>query len=146
MFPPSLGLLFLASLSTRPASDTVPLYTDLGNHHHAITTSVPNAQQYFDQGLRLVFGFNHGEAIRAFNEAARLDPNCAMCYWGAALAYGPHVNAPMDSASGVAAYAAARQALAHLSHASAQERAYIRAVAKRYARVPPANRAALDSA
>ena len=146
MIPPSLGLLFLASLSTRPASDTVPLYTDLGNHHHAITTSVPKAQQYFDQGLRLAFGFNHGEAIRAFNEAARLDPNCAMCYWGTALAYGPHVNAPMDSASGVAAYAAVQQALAHLSHASAQERAYIRAVAKRYARVPPANRAALDSA
>jgi len=139
-------LLLVAAPTSRAPADSVPLYDNLGNHHHAITTSVPKAQQYFDQGLRLAFGFNHGEAIRAFNEAARLDPNCAMCYWGTALAYGPHVNAPMDSASGVAAYAAARQALAHLSHASAQERAYIRAVAKRYARVPPANRAALDSA
>jgi hypothetical protein len=126
--------------------DSVPLYADLGSHHHVIATSVPKAQQYFDQGLRLVFGFNHGEAIRAFDEAARLDPDCAMCYWGTAYAYGPHVNAPMDSASGVAAYAAVQRALAHLSHASAQERAYIRALAKRYARVPPANRATLDSA
>jgi tetratricopeptide (TPR) repeat protein len=143
---PLLGTLLLASLSTRPASDTVPLYTDLGSHHRAISTRVPKAQQYFDQGLRLVFGFNHGEAIRAFNEGARLDPNCAMCYWGTAYAYGPHVNAGMDSASGVAAYAAAQQGLAHLSHASPVEQALIRAVAKRYAAVPPADRAALDSA
>jgi len=130
----------------RIATDSVPLYTNLGTYHRAISTRVAKAQQYFDQGLRLVFGFNHGEAIRAFNEAARLDPNCAMCYWGTALAHGPHVNAPMDSASGVAAYAAAQQALAHLSHASPQEQAYIRAVAQRYAAVPPADRAALDSA
>ncbi len=146
MLPLSLGTLLLVSLSTRPASDTVPLYTDLGSHHRAISTRVTKAQQYFDQGLRLVYGFNHGEAIRAFNEGARLDPNCAMCYWGTAYAYGPHVNAGMDSASGVAAYAAAQRALAHLSHASPIERALIRAVAKRYAAVPPADRAALDSA
>jgi tetratricopeptide (TPR) repeat protein len=104
------------------------------------------AQRYFDQGLRLVFGFNHGEAIRAFNESARLDPNCAMCYWGIAYAYGPHVNAGMDSASGVAAYAAAQKAQALSRRASVSERAYIAAVSKRYARVPPANRAGLDSA
>lgn len=146
MLPLSLGTLLLASLSTRPASDTVPLYTDLGSHHRAISTRVTKAQQYFDQGLRLVYGFNHGEAIRAFTEAARLDPNCAMCYWGTAYAYGPHVNAGMDSASGVAAYAAVQQALAHLTHARPVEQALIRAVAKRYAAVPPADRAALDSA
>lgn len=146
MLPLLLKSLLLASLSTHPAVDTVPLYTDLGSHHRAISTRVPKAQQYFDQGLRLVFGFNHGEAIRAFNEAARLDPNCAVCYWGTAYAYGPHVNAGMDSASGVAAYAAAQQALAHLSHASPVEQALIRAVARRYAAVPPADRSALDSA
>ena len=140
-----LGLLLLA-LAQGPAPGDVPLYTDLGQHHHTITSGVPQAQRYFDQGLRLVFGFNHGEAIRAFNEAARLDPNCAICYWGAALAYGPHVNAPMDSAGGVAAYAAVQKALAHLSTASPREQAYIRAVAKRYAAVPPANRTSLDSA
>jgi tetratricopeptide (TPR) repeat protein len=147
MMPLHLGTLLIAALpATRTPADTVPLYDNLGTHHRAITTKVPKAQQYFDQGLRLVFGFNHGEDIRAFNEAARLDPNCAMCYWGTALAYGPHVNAPMDSASSVAAYAAVQKALAHLSQASPQEQAYVRAVAKRYDRVPPANRAALDSA
>ena len=126
--------------------DTVPLYTDLGNYTRSITTSNPNAQRYFDQGLRLVFGFNHGEAIRAFNEAARLDPNCAMCYWGIAYAYGPHVNAGMDSASGVAAYAAAQKAQSLTRRATPVERAYISAVGKRYAKVPPTNRARLDSA
>src|ERR1041385_6711043 len=98
-----LGLVLVAVLpTTRAPADTVPLYSNLGTHHHEITTKVSTAQQYFDQGLRLVFGFNHGEAIRAFTEGARLDPNCAMCYWGIALAHGPHVNAPMDSAGGVA--------------------------------------------
>jgi tetratricopeptide (TPR) repeat protein len=144
MYSP-VGVLLLA-LVQGPSPGPVPLYTDLGQHHHAISSKVPKAQQYFDQGLRLVFGFNHGEAIRAFNEAARLDPNCAICYWGTALAYGPHVNAPMDSAGGVAAWAAVQKAEAHLSTASPQEQAYIRAVAKRYAAVPPANRAPLDSA
>ena len=140
------ALLALALSAPRATHDTVPLYTNLGNHHHEITTKVPQAQQFFDQGLRLVFGFNHAEAIRAFNEGIRLDPDCAMCYWGKALAYGPHVNAPMDSASGVAAYSAAQNALAHLPRASALERDYVRTVAKRYAAAPPANRAPLDSA
>jgi hypothetical protein len=77
-------------------SDTVPLYTNLGSHHKRISTKVPAAQQYFDQGLRLVYGFNHAEAIRSFTRAAELDSSCAMCYWGISLAFGPHVNAPMD--------------------------------------------------
>ena len=71
----------------------------------------PLAQQYFDQGLRLVYGFNHAEAIRSFTRATELDPACAMCWWGIAYAYGPHVNAGMDSASGVQAYEAAQKAL-----------------------------------
>ena len=80
MAPLSLGALLLALMpAARAPRDTVPLYTDLGSHHRAISTRVPNAQRYFDQGLRLVFGFNHGESIRAFTEAARLDPTCAMC-------------------------------------------------------------------
>lgn len=141
-----LGTLVGLAAAAGP-TDTVPLYTNLGTHHHGITTTVPTAQQYFDQGLRLVFGFNHGEAIRAFTEGARLDPNCAMCFWGAALAAGPHVNAPMDSGSGVAAYAAAQRAARLASRVSPREQAYIRAVAKRYAAVPTArNRAPLDSA
>ncbi len=126
-------------------ADQVPLYTNLGAHHKRISTRVPATQQYFDQGLRLVYGFNHAEAIRSFTRAAALDPTCALCYWGIALAYGPHVNAPMDQASGVAAYAAAQKALTLTSHATAPERAYIEAVAQRYEADPPADRARLDT-
>ena len=128
------------------AADSVPLYDNLGNHHRAVTTSVPSAQAYFDQGLRLSYGFNHPEAIRAFREAQRLDPNCAMCWWGEAYAWGPNINAAMDSSAGVAAHAAAQRAMAHLGHASPVEQALIRVIATRYAAVPPAARAALDSA
>jgi tetratricopeptide (TPR) repeat protein len=123
-----------------------PLYTNLGTHHKEVGTRVPLAQQYFDQGLRLVYGFNHAEAIRSFTRATELDPACAMCWWGIAYAYGPHVNAGMDSASGVNAYQAAQKALSLSPDASPWKRAYIRAVAARYAPVPPADRANLDSA
>ena len=127
-------------------SDTVPLYADLGSHHKRISTRVPASQQYFDQGLRLVYGFNHAEAIRSFRRAAELDPSCSMCYWGIALAYGPHVNAPMDKASGGAAYEAVQKALSLKPHATASERAYIEALAQRYEADPPTDRAPLDTA
>ena len=141
-FTPAL-LLAAASLS---AQTPVRLYTDLGKHHKDIGTQVPDAQKYFDQGLRLVYGFNHAEAIRSFARATELDPNCAICWWGIAYAYGPHVNAGMDSASGVKAYEAARKAVSLDRNAPAWQRAYIEAVAARYAAVPPAERASLDSA
>ena len=141
--PPAL-LLVASSLLAQQAPP--PLYTDLGTHHKAVGTRVPLAQQYFDQGLRLVYGFNHAEAIRSFTRATELDPACAMCWWGIAYAYGPHVNAGMDSASGVKAYEAAQKALSLSLNASPWRRAYIRAVAARYAPVPSVNRANLDSA
>ena len=131
---------------TKDLSHTVPLYTNLGSHHKPISTQVAATQQYFDQGLRFIYGFNHAEAIRSFTRAAELDPTCAMCYWGIALAYGPNVNAPMDSASGVAAYAAAQKAMTLRSIATEPERAYIEAVAQRYEAVPPTDRARLDTA
>ena len=134
-----------APAAPESSSGTVPLYTNLGSHHKSISTKVPAAQQYFDQGLRLVYGFNHAEAIRSFKHAAVLDATCAMCYWGIALAYGPHVNAPMDSASGVAAFAAVNKALALKSHATTAERAYIEALAQRYEASPPADRSRLDT-
>jgi tetratricopeptide (TPR) repeat protein len=137
-------LLVTSSLLAQQAPP--PLYKDLGPHHKAVGTKVPLAQQYFDQGLRLVYGFNHAEAIRSFTRATELDSACAMCWWGIAYAYGPHVNAGMDSASGVKAYEAAQKALSLSSNASPWKRAYIRAVAARYAPVPPADRAKLDSA
>jgi tetratricopeptide (TPR) repeat protein len=136
----------LSAQQTATKAARVPLFTDLGTLHHPIGTAVADAQKYFDQGMRLVFAFNHGEAIRAFTEATRLDPDCAICYWGIALASGPHVNAGMDSATGVQAYAALQKAQQLAGKASEKERAYIEALAPRYAAVPPANRAALDSA
>ena len=140
--------LALAGQTAGVPTDTVPLYDNLGDHHREVTTSVPAAQTYFDQGLRLYYAFNHPEAIRAFRAAQRLDSLCAMCHWGEALAWGPNINLPMDSASGVAAHAALQRALATRSHASDVERALIDALASRYA--PPERlsgpRAALDSA
>jgi tetratricopeptide (TPR) repeat protein len=141
----SPALLLVAS-SLRAQQAPPPLYTDLGTHQRAVGTRVPLAQQYFDQGLRLVYGFNHAEAIRSFTRATELDSACAMCWWGIAYAYGPHVNAGMDSVSGVKAYQAAQKALSLSRTAIPWQRAYIRAVTARYAPVPPANRATLDSA
>lgn len=136
--------------AARPAPATagaVPLYGDLGSHGYAVTTRVPPAQRYFDQGLRLYYAFNHAEAVRAFEEAARLDPGCAMCHWGVALALGPNVNAPtMDSAASARAYAAAQRALRLAPGAAPAERALVRALAVRYAATPTPDRAGLDSA
>ncbi len=72
-----------------------PLYEGLGSYSRKITTDSPEAQRYFDQGLAFVHGFNHNAAIRAFQQAAELDPKCAMAHWGIALACGPHINFPL---------------------------------------------------
>jgi tetratricopeptide (TPR) repeat protein len=142
----ALSVVLVAIGSAQSDGTSVPLYENLGDHHYAITTEVPLAQRYFDQGLRLYYAFNHAEAIRAFEQATRLDPDCAMCYWGIALAHGPNINAPMDSAAGVAAYAAIREAGARDGNASSVERALIGALAARYAPAPQVERAPLDSA
>ena len=86
------GLLLAGPVAAQPG---IPLLSNLGRHTRHVTTSLPEAQRYFDQGLNLVFGFNHGAAIRSFQEAARLDPACAMAHWGIALASGPHINFPV---------------------------------------------------
>ena len=128
-------------LSTPP-----PVFDDLGTLHHAVTTSSPEAQQYFDQGLRLVYAFNHDEANRAFKEAARLDPNCAMAYWGIAFTLGPNYNLPVDAKRDRAAYEAIQKAVALAPHVSEAERAYIEAIAKRHVADPNADRKVLDAA
>ena len=91
----SLALLMMAGLegprNVQAHDETVILQDNLGDHRYPISTTVAGGQQYFDQGLILSFGFNHAEAGRSFLEAARLDPNCAMCYWGAALVLGPNI-------------------------------------------------------
>ncbi|HWN18725.1 MAG TPA: hypothetical protein VNO19_07395 [Gemmatimonadales bacterium] len=123
-----------------------PLYDNLGNLEHPVTTSSKTAQRYFNQGLRLVYGFNHDEAIKSFKEGLKHDPSCAMCYWGIAYALGPNINLPMDTAAARPAYDAAQKALKYAASATPAERAYIEALAKRYSSDPPANRAPLDSA
>jgi len=128
------------------AATKVPLFNNLGTHHHAITTRSPSAQRYFDQGLRLIYAFNHDEAVRAFKEAARLDPNCAMAYWGIGLALGPNYNLPLDEERNKAAYAATQKAFKLAPKASAPERAYIAALTKRYSLAPDTDRKALDLA
>jgi tetratricopeptide (TPR) repeat protein len=124
----------------------IPLMDNLGNLHHEIKTSSPLAQRYFDQGLTLVFGFNHDAAVRSFREAARIDPSCAICYWGAAVALGPNINAPMGPEAAREAYEAILKAKELAPNASEAERAYIEAVEKRYSADPEADRAALDRA
>ncbi len=129
-----------------PAAEQVPLFDNLGRHHHAVTTTSRRAQQFFDQGLRLIFAFNHDEAIRAFSEAARLDPNCAMAYWGIGFAHGPNYNLPLDDERNRAAVAATQKAVALASGGTPREQAYIAALARRYSLEPGADRKSLDVA
>jgi len=131
---------------THATSDTVPLYDNLGAYHRDIRTDDARAQAYFDQGLRLQYAFNHAEAIRSYERALRFDPECAMCWWGVALAYGPNINAAMDSASGVAARHAIDRAVELARNGPAAEQALIRALEERYATDPVAARPPLDSA
>jgi tetratricopeptide (TPR) repeat protein len=128
------------------AESSTPLYDNLGTHEHRITTQSPVAQQYFNQGLRLTYAFNHDEAIKSFREGIKHDSTCAMCYWGVAYALGPNINLPMDTSLVKPAWEAAQKALRYSSGAEPEERAYIEALSKRYSPDPEANRAALDSA
>ncbi|MCP5057751.1 MAG: hypothetical protein GY937_13660 [bacterium] len=146
------GLLAALALScARPAiledeARSPVLLDELGQHRHPITTSSPRAQQYFDQGLALTYGFNHEAAVDSFEEAARLDPACAMCFWGTALALGPNINAPMGPEAGRRAHSAVQRALELVPGASATEGEYIRALAARYSAEPSEDRSSLDRA
>ena len=125
----------------------VPLYEGLGSHHREVTTSSPLAQKYFDQGLTWAFAFNHDEAIRSFQKAAQLDPDCAMAWWGVALCNGPHINYPaVRPARAAAAWQALQKAMAARVHATPIERALIEALSKRYVDSAPVDRSALDKA
>jgi len=127
------------------ASASPPLFSDLGSWTHKVSAT-PEAQKYFDQGLRLYYGFNHAEAIRAFREAARLDPACAMAWWGVAAAAGPNINMPMDQAGAKTSNEAIAQATALAPKVNAADQAWIAALATRYSTDPKASRAALDTA
>ena len=126
---------------------TVPLFDGLGAIDFRITTSRSLAQRYFTQGIAFSYGFNHAAAIASFREAQRLDPDCAMCWWGEAFAYGPNINAPMDGSANARAHSLASYAdwLAR-GGASPVEQALTAAMVKRYSLDPKADRAALDAA
>jgi tetratricopeptide (TPR) repeat protein len=129
-----------------------PLFDGMGSHHHQITTQDPGAQRYFNQGLILAFAFNHAESIRSFQAAQRLDDNCAMCFWGEALATGPNINvtsngkAIMSEEDRINAFAALQKAIARSDRASAREKAYIDALVERYNGDPSSPREPLDLA
>ncbi len=128
------------------ADSEPPLWEGLGPLTYKIATANAEAQAYFDQGLRLAYAFNHDEAQRAFRKAQKVDPNCAMCFWGEALVLGPNINLPMQDDAIAPALAAAEQARALSANASPREQALIAALATRYAADPKAERAKLDAA
>lgn len=138
---PSLLLQALASAAISQAKATPmqsnedvlpPLYNDLGTLTYAVTSDVALAQAYFDQGLRFVYAFNHGDAVRSFQTAQQLDPDCALCDWGEAYALGPNINAAMSPEVVEQAMAAVARAQSKAAMATPRERALIDALAVRY--------------
>jgi tetratricopeptide (TPR) repeat protein len=129
-----------------------PLFDGMGNHHHPITTSDPDAQRYFDQGLVIDFAFNHAESARSFRAAQTLDPGCAMCYWGEALALGPNINVTsngkviMADEDRIKAHAAIQKAVALKDKVTTREQDFIDALAQRYNGDPATPREPLDEA
>ena len=129
-----------------------PLFEGMGDYHRTITTQDPGAQRYFNQGMVMAFGFNHAEAIRAFRAAQRLDDQCAMCYWGEALATGPNINVTsngkvvMSPEERVAAYAAIQKASERKANGNEMERDLIDALVARYNGDPDTEREPLDVA
>ncbi len=136
--------VLLARAGPTATTTEAPLFDDLGGHTYRVSAASPQAQRYFDQGLRLTYGFNHPEALRAFRAAQRIDPGCALCYWGEAYALGPNINAPMDAEAIAPAMAAIDKALVRREKASEREQALIESLARRYSADADADRAALN--
>ncbi|WP_457322934.1 hypothetical protein [Roseateles sp. P5_E11] len=157
---PVLLQALLASAASAPRTETapfqpapmkaapgdVPLYKDLGRMSFKLEHASPKVQAYFDQGLRLSFAFNHAEAQRAFQAAQKLDPGCALCFWGEALVLGPNINVPMQAEANAPAWTALARAVALKDKLPPRERVLIEALQQRYAAEPPADRSALDAA
>ncbi len=113
-----------------------PLFNNLGSYHFPISTKMPMAQKFFNQGMVLYYGFEWGESIRSFQEATRLDPNCGMCYWGLAMAIGSKINAPVSGHEYIDAKEAISKALALKNEETPAEQAYIQALATLYQHKP----------
>src|SRR5262249_45377026 len=138
----TLLLILCVAQAHDPAAPAAPatLMTGLGTHHHQIETASTEAQRFFDQGLTLLYSFNHGRSIAMFQTAAELDPKSAMPLWGIALAYGPNINDfEMDRARAKTADEYAKKALSLTSTANPRERAYVEALTKRYSSDPNAD-------
>jgi tetratricopeptide (TPR) repeat protein len=140
------GSDFATARSSKPGAAPPPLIAGLGEAHHTVSTKNREAQRFFDQGLALVYGFNHDEARRCFEYAGKLDPKLGMAWWGVALTLGPNYNLPVDPEREKAAYDAVQRAVALQTNASEPERAYISALAVRYSNDPKADLPQLDLA
>jgi tetratricopeptide (TPR) repeat protein len=146
--PLALTLLTLLSIpsatlaqhnNSPEASGETQLFSGMGSLHHSISTTNPEAQRFFDQGLTLIYAFNHDEAVRSFRRAAELDPKAAMPWWGIAAALGPNYNLDVDPEREKAAFDAVQKAKSLGSSGPANERAYIDALAARYSDDPKAD-------
>src|SRR4029077_5183946 len=141
-----VATLVTANAATKNPEAPVRLMSGLGEVHHPVSTKNKEAQQFFDQGLKFVYGFNHDEARRSFMRAAELDPKLAMAHWGVGLTLGPHYNLPVDPERERAGYDAVQRAVALKENASEPERAYIDTLVLRYSNDPNVDLHALDRA
>jgi tetratricopeptide (TPR) repeat protein len=140
-----IALIIFSGCGTKQVKQA-PLLLGLGNLNHPVTTTSELAQKYFNQGLTLAYGFNHEEAFRSFKEAARLDTNCAMAYWGMAYVLGPNINLPMDTSAEAPAYNYIQKAIALLDNETQEERDLVEAMSKRYSKEVMKDRTPLDQA
>lgn len=131
--------------ATQPMGESPGRYAGFDGYRRTVTTASAEAQAWFDQGIQLLYGYNHDEAIRSFERAAAIDPGCAMAWWGIAYANGLHINRPMmGPEQSKRAYDAAQKGLAALDNETPVEQAFVRAVAERYAWPAPDDRRPLD--
>ena len=137
-----------AANSQAAAETTIkaPLFENIGEHHHPITTDSELAQRYFDQGLMFAYGFNHAEAKRSFLAAAEADPGCAMCWWGAAWVLGPNINVAMDPEKAPEAWEYLQRAASVFDDETAREQHYVSALQERYGPEPLEDRSPRDAA
>ena len=141
-----LILPFLLLSCNKEPEKKAPLFSGLGSYSVSVTTNSDLAQKYFNQGIIFTYGFNHEEAFRSYREAARLDPDCAMAYWGMAMVLGPNINMPMDSAVVTSAYESVQKAISKLDNETQKEKDWVIALSKRYSKEKMEDRTSLDFA
>ncbi len=147
-----LSFVYLAAVSLAQHASPNPgkivprIWPGYGDLRFEVSSNSLEAKQWANQGLRLVYAFNHPEAAVSFRKATEVDPNCAMCWWGLAFALGNNINAPLMPENAKPAYAAAQKALTLAPKTSPREAAYIQALSRRYEQDNPSDRSGLDKA